>query len=356
MKPIRFLLLCAPFASAAHAQTYGLVDLGTLGGADSYAYAVNASGQVVGKAATADGTTHAFLYSGGSMHDLGTFGGTESIARSINDKGQVVGDANLADGHAHAFLTTGGPLQDLGTLGGNYSSAWDINNSGQIIGMSNGTGLNEYRAVAFSGGTVHNLGTLGGNFSYAVGINDAGDVVGNSNTAAEFEDGFYLPAGGTMMDVGVLPGGYASNALKINASGQVAGYGYLASPFARAEAFVYSHGTLTDIGRLGGWDSVALGLNDAGAVVGYSDVGTKGNNHGFIYQGGHMSDLNRMLSSDAAGWTVTRVDDINANGWIVGTATNAAGVSRAVLLRPVPEPATLLGLGLGVALLRRRWR
>src|SRR4051794_34524752 len=52
-----------------------LVDLGTLGGADSLGLGINDSGQVVGQSDTADGHTHAFLYSQGVMADLGTLGG-----------------------------------------------------------------------------------------------------------------------------------------------------------------------------------------------------------------------------------------------------------------------------------------
>ena len=41
-----------------------VVDLGTLGGTDSYAYAVNDLGQVAGASGTADGNVHAFIHDG----------------------------------------------------------------------------------------------------------------------------------------------------------------------------------------------------------------------------------------------------------------------------------------------------
>jgi probable HAF family extracellular repeat protein len=45
-----------------------------LGGVSSTAYAINASGQVVGYSYTAGNVAlDAFLYSGGAMQDLGTF-------------------------------------------------------------------------------------------------------------------------------------------------------------------------------------------------------------------------------------------------------------------------------------------
>ena len=52
--------------------------------------------------------------------DLGTLGGDESDAWAVNERGQVTGAAATASGERHAFLwdpVTG--MTDLGTLGGN---------------------------------------------------------------------------------------------------------------------------------------------------------------------------------------------------------------------------------------------
>ena len=68
-----------------------MIDLGTLGGGSSIAYAVNDLGQVVGTSFDA-GVSHAFSWtSADGMIALGTLGGSSSYAQALNDRGQVVG-------------------------------------------------------------------------------------------------------------------------------------------------------------------------------------------------------------------------------------------------------------------------
>lgn len=96
-----------------------MVELGVLpGGTDSYAWSVNASGQVVGFSSAAGGS-HGFLWTqGGGMQDLGTLpGGATGVTMSINDAGEVVGYGSTADGHWHAFIwTQAAGMQDLGAV------------------------------------------------------------------------------------------------------------------------------------------------------------------------------------------------------------------------------------------------
>jgi hypothetical protein len=59
-----------------------------------------------------------------------------------------------------------------------------------------------------------------------------------------------------------------------------------------------------------------------------------------------MLDLNGLIDPNS-GWQLYAAYGINDSGQIVGTGT-FAGFSRAYLLTPVPEPATIGALGLGV--------
>ena len=152
------VLTGVPNHAFRHTFLGGMVDLGTLGGRDSVAYAVNDLGEIVGQSQVPSdlvnnpfNSPHAFLSQGNvAMRDLGTLGGTYSSARAINRRSpldsQIVGQASTAaDAAFHAFLYTGnisaGTMVDLNGLIA-ASSGWEligatgINNKGQIVGTA----------------------------------------------------------------------------------------------------------------------------------------------------------------------------------------------------------------------------
>src|SRR5688572_267397 len=122
---------------------YTVMDLGTLGGASSYAYDINSSNQVVGYAKLATGAERAFLFKdannngvadSGEMVNLGTLAGSaSSYAYAINNNGVIVGTAVTGANSKKAvrFQTTGNPT-DLQM--GLASSAYDVNIHGEIVG------------------------------------------------------------------------------------------------------------------------------------------------------------------------------------------------------------------------------
>jgi probable HAF family extracellular repeat protein len=157
----------------------GMRDLGTLGGSSSLGIAINQAGQIAGYADVDDGSFHAFVHDGTAMRDLGTFGGRNSYAAGINNGGTVVGAAQLENGYRHAFMwTREGGLRDLGTLGGRISAATAVNDSGMVVGASE-TADRKWHAFLFDGAKMVDLGAMiREGQSYATGINAAGDVVG----------------------------------------------------------------------------------------------------------------------------------------------------------------------------------
>ena len=128
-------------------------DLGAVGNADwpgdpsswfSAATAINARGQVAGfSAGDFPAQELAFAWDGTTMHSLGTLGGADSHAMAMNERGQVVGQAALPSSTCynyevgcHAFLWNGTTMLDLGSLGSGPSVALAVNRQGQIAGWS----------------------------------------------------------------------------------------------------------------------------------------------------------------------------------------------------------------------------
>ncbi len=132
-----------------------MIDLGTLGGNNSWGRAINNAGQVVGESDTADLNVHAFMWSNGSMTDLGTLGGDNSSAAAIDELGRVVGWAEDVNGERHACLWIDNKPFDLNSLAINKTSlvlteARDINSSGEIVGWGIVKGDSTATPQAFS--------------------------------------------------------------------------------------------------------------------------------------------------------------------------------------------------------------
>src|SRR5262249_23336710 len=104
MPRLALSLLClALLVTPAAAQTYSIVDLGTLGGTTSQAHGINAKGWVAGESLNKDAQDHAFLYHDGQMFDLGITGGM-SLAHAVNDAGQASG--SFFSDHFQAFFAS----------------------------------------------------------------------------------------------------------------------------------------------------------------------------------------------------------------------------------------------------------
>ncbi len=221
------------FAVTTQARAaYTFVDLGTLGGSNSFAYALNTAGQIAGESdIQGSTTTHATLWNGMVATDLGTLGGSNSYAYAINTAGQVAGESEITgDATTHATLWNGTVATDLGTLGGSNSYAYAINTAGQIVGESDMTGDTATHATFWNGTVATDLGTLGGNDSFAYAINTVGQIVGEADTTGDAATHATLWNGIITIDLNSLldadttgAGWVLTSALDINDNGSIVG-------------------------------------------------------------------------------------------------------------------------------------
>jgi probable HAF family extracellular repeat protein len=113
-----------------------MTDLGPLGEEESIAYAINDSGQVVGRVGDL-GSSRAVLWEKGTMRFL--TGSESSEAFGINSQGEVVGTYIVSGTTYHAALWRNGLRYDLNDLMGDSRLSLDwataINDAGQIVGV-----------------------------------------------------------------------------------------------------------------------------------------------------------------------------------------------------------------------------
>src|SRR5262249_46581748 len=121
-------------------------------------------------------------------------------------------------------------------------------------------------------------------------INDRGLVVGS--TFGNFKlmtqtDGYIYDSSSTNTTLLVYPSSLNTQALGINNAGQVVGFADVSD---QRHGFVYSGGTFMTIdGPLAQGRTEAHGINDSGQIVGNFYDGTS--SHGFLYSGGNFTTL-----------------------------------------------------------------
>jgi probable HAF family extracellular repeat protein len=321
-----------------------IVNLGTLGGNESTAGAVNSRGEVVGAALNltpdpfpfrhpyndffffGNGTeSHAVLWRDGTMQDLGTLGGPDSAAFLVNQKGQVAGasdvdfNVNSVTGGptVHPFLWEHGKMIDLVAetppemFGGTFGIAAWLNERGQVLGTMNLTGDTTWHSFLWDKGVVADLGTLGGINTTAQWLTNAGHVSGKSDVTA--------------ICTACAPG----NQKQLH------------------HPFVWKNGVMTDLGLLyADTAGTAYSVNARDQAVGVTVPCTKVNFddgcdgpvfHSFLWENGSMVELQSIVLP-GSGITLSCAAceigayNINDSGEITGQGVLSDGNSRVILL------------------------
>ena len=129
-------------------ESGGITDLGAVGFADD----INGSGEVAGYYVPSPGIAGAFLWTAQKgLRPLGSLGGTDSYAYAINRTGVIVGQSDIAAGPSHAFAWSKGKMLDLGVLPGyTRSAALAINDGSKVVGTSGTENDGEFRATVWT--------------------------------------------------------------------------------------------------------------------------------------------------------------------------------------------------------------
>lgn len=336
-------------SSFAHADSFTLVDLGTFGGTETRASAINNLGQVVGSSQNASATWRAFIWDDVSgMQDMGNLyghDGQETYATDINDNGQATGYSGNYDNSRSVIWDSTNGMQNLGlTYTGFRDTGLGINDYGDITGYYGGHWA--WRGyLRESNGTVTEIPipTAGVAEWFGLDVNNNGVVAGRGKDYSQKNYSWVWDSTEGMR----LLSNDDSMAFRINDAGQVVG-----NNNGLAHLWDISGDSITgqSLGTLGGSTSLAHGINEVGQVVGRSKTAANADS-AFIWTEGTMTNLNDLVMSTE--WTLTIATDINDQGQIVGWMTNGGGEQHAFLLNTtdttvIPEPTTMLLLGSGL--------
>lgn len=230
-----------------------------------------------------------------TITDLGV-----GAAYGINDKGQVTGLAGTNGFQAFSYANGVKTVFGSSAFGRSASRGWGINESGLIVGSFGMGASSPTDSFKWQNGSGSLLPLVD-----AYGVNDHGTIVGSHINGSIVDAAIW--SNGTVTDLGTL-GGNSSRALDINNAGEAVGINRDAS--GTDHAFVWNNGVSASLSSR---ESEAQDVNEIGQIVGYNTLAT-GAKHATLWQSGQTIDLDTLHTADSTAYA------INDSGTIVGDA------------------------------------
>ncbi|MCG3131669.1 MAG: hypothetical protein FLDDKLPJ_02474 [Phycisphaerae bacterium] len=253
--------------------------------------------------------------------DLGTLGTSPSRAWGIDEVGRIVGESSvrLDEEHLHGFLWNGA-IVDLGAQPGwPHSIAFALNKAGQVVGPSFRLGDMNDAATRWAEGVIEPLGAFTpralNSDCVVAGVRYVDDGAGLwMEQAVRWENGALTP----------LPtlGGQNAWAAAINDAGWVVGASQMPDE-ATVRAALWLDNAVFDLGTLGGDSSQALAVNASGYVVGWSDA-ADGTQHAFLFEVDSGGNVTARRDLGELGGGTSYAFSLNASGDVVGSSDDAA--------------------------------
>jgi hypothetical protein len=360
--------------AGAHAATFITIDVpGATGG--TVAQSINSGGAITGYSVDASGVSHGFLRSAGGtitsfdVPGAGTASGQGTAGTSINTTGSITGYYVDAGGVHHGFLrapdgTFTAPIDSpdsaTGTSSGEGTDPTAISDAGVIAGsyaLNFGFyGYNTRRGfVRSASGTITTFSNPSGyDYTLPTTINTGGATTGFYLACCYPNHGFLRAPDGTFTTFDVPGAGtnglyyQGTIALGINDGGAIAGYyrdpsyvntipgqhGFLRAP----------DGTISTFDVAGAQSTFATRINSAGTIMGfYIDGSTV--YHGFLRNtAGTITSFNAPDAGTASGQGTVGTS-INSTESIAGYYVDSSGVNHGFLRTTVTAPSQYQFIG-----------
>lgn len=221
-------------------------------------------------------------------------------------------------------VASAAPWYTATAIGPAGSVPYGINNAGDMVGYA---GLNGF---VYSGGNFQTYSAPGSYNTWFNDINNNGLIVGSSSNAGGTTDSFRLSSG-TFTPYVRPPGSSGSRVSSVNDTGDMVGFNIHNSQY---KAYLDQGGVSTVLAPAPE-HTVARGINNAGAIVGY-EIDSSSKYHAVVFENGGVSEVLSLPGS-------SRASAISEDGKIGGEYSTGP-YTQAAFIRDGAGNTTLYGV------------